>query len=171
MEAQLERLKTEHNKSLGLIAALRQQIKETKDAVEFDDPKLQTIKAKVQTETADRQKQLEAHIKLKMSATSPNKAKVSRAKLGAAAEPLKGGALPVAAASDGKAGLEFGAMDGDGDGVLSKEELQEKLHNMGWSLEEAEKTFNAIDRDGTDSQKDPLYRVLCTKCTKSEFVY
>jgi hypothetical protein len=46
-------------------------------------------------------------------------------------------------------------MDGDGDRVLSKEELQEKLYNMGWSLEEAEKTFNVLDRDGIDSQKDP----------------
>ena len=97
--------------------------------------------------------------------------------LGAAAAPLKGGALPVAAASGGRAALEFGAIDlidGDGDGVLSKEELQEKLHNMGWSLEEAEKTFNAIDRDGSDSQKDTLYIVnLCTKCRRAmtfEFV-
>jgi hypothetical protein len=73
----------------------------------------------------------------------------------------------LAVASGGNSGLEFGAMDGDGDGVLSKEELQEKLHNMGWSLEEAEKTFNVLDRDGIDSQKDPLYRVnLGTKCTK-----
>ena len=56
-------LKTEHGKLLDLIAALRRQIKETKDALELDNPKLIDIKDKVQAETAQRQKQLAARFK------------------------------------------------------------------------------------------------------------
>lgn len=44
----------------GLIAALRQHIKETKHAVELNNPKLLGIKGKVQAETGHRQNQLQA---------------------------------------------------------------------------------------------------------------
>ena len=43
---------------LSELDALRQQIKETKDAIELEDLKFQDIKSKVQAETADRQKHL-----------------------------------------------------------------------------------------------------------------
>jgi hypothetical protein len=156
--AQLERLKTEHDKSLDLVAALRRQIKETKDALELDDTKLQDIKSKVQEETADRQKQLEARVKV--AAAAPTDAKGGRMKLGAGAPP-RGGALPVPVASVGKAGLEFGAMDVDGDGVLTKEELQSMLRNMGWSLEEVENTFKAMDRDRDGGISTNEYAAFC----------
>ncbi len=151
-------LKTEHGKCLDLIAALRRQIKETKDALELDNPKLIDIKDKVQAETADRQKQLETSVKV--AATVPTEAKGGRVKLRAGAL-RKGGALPVPAASGGKGGLEFGAMDLDGDGVLSKAEFQSKLRIMGWSLEEAEQTFKAMDRDGDGGVSANEYAAFC----------
>jgi hypothetical protein len=60
----------------------------------------------------------------KVDTTARNEDKGGRVKLGAAAPP-KGSALPVAVASGGKDGLDFGAtamnsMDLDGDGVRSK---------------------------------------------------
>ena len=137
------RLKAEHDEWSDLIAALRKQIKETKDALELDTPKLLEIKNTVKTETADRQEKLK-----------------TRVKLGAGAPP-KGGALPVPAASGGKGGLEFGAMDLDGDGVLSKAEFQSKLRIMGWSLEEAEQTFKAMDRDGDGGVSANEYAAFC----------
>ena len=137
------RLKAEHDEWSDLIAALRQQIKETKDALELDTPKLLEIKNTVQTETADRQEKLKA-----------------RVKLGAGAPP-KGGALPVPAASGGKNGLEFGAMDLDANGALSKAEFQSKLRIMGWSLEEAEQTFKAMDRDGDGGISADEYAAFC----------
>ena len=151
-------LKTEHGNLLDLIAALRRQIKETKDALELDNPKLIDIKDKVQAETADRQKQLETSVMV--ASTAPTKAKGGRVKLGAGA-PRKDGALPVPAASGGKDGLEFGAMDLDGDGVLSKAEFQSKLRIMGWSLEEAEQTFKAMDRDGDGGISANEYAAFC----------
>ena len=151
-------LKTEHGKLLDLIAALRRQIKETKDALELDNPKLIDIKDKVQAETADRQKQLETSVKV--ASTAPTEAKGGRVKLGAGA-PRKDGALPVPAASGGKDGLEFGAMDLDGDGVLSKAELHSKLRIMGWSVEEAEQTFKAMDRDGDGGISANEYAAFC----------
>jgi hypothetical protein len=137
------RLKAEHDEWSDLIAALRQQIKETKDALELDTPKLLEIKNTVQTETADRQEKLKA-----------------RVKLGAGAPP-KGGALPVPAASGGKNGLEFGAMDLDRDAVLSKAEFQSKMSTMGWSLEEAEQTFQAMDYDGDGGISANEYAAFC----------
>ena len=137
------RLKAEHDEWSDLIAALRRQIKETKDALELDTPKLLEIKNTVQTETSDRQERLKA-----------------RVKLGAGAPP-KGGALPVPAASDGMNGLEFGAMDLDGDGVLSKAEFKSKLSIMGWSFEEAEQTFKAMDRDGDGGISANEYAAFC----------
>ena len=157
-EEAYNQLKAEHNKSLDLVAALRRQIKETKDALELDDTKLQDIKSKVQEETADRQKQLEARVKV--AAAAPTDAKGGRMKLGAGAPP-RGGALPVPVASVGKAGLEFGAMDVDGDGVLTKEELQSMLRNMGWSLEEVENTFKAMDRDRDGGISTNEYAAFC----------
>jgi chromosome segregation ATPase len=126
-----------------LISALRRQIKETKDALELDTPKLLEIKNTVQTETADRQEKLKA-----------------RVKLGGGAPPI-GGALPVPAASGGKNGLEFGAMDLDRDAVLSKAEFKSKLSIMGWSLEEAEQTFKALDRDGDGGISANEYAAFC----------
>ena len=41
------RLKAEHDKCPDLIAALRRQIKETKDALELDDSKLEATKVQV----------------------------------------------------------------------------------------------------------------------------
>ena len=143
LQAQLDRLRVEHEKCLDLIPALRKQIKETKDALELDTPKLLEIKNTVKTETDNRQEKLKA-----------------RVKLGAGAPP-KGGALPVPAASGGKGGLEFGAMDLDGDGVLSKAEFQSKLRIMGWSLEEAEQTFKAMDRDGDGGVSANEYAAFC----------
>jgi phage shock protein A len=137
------RLKAEHDECLDLIAALRRQIKETKDALELDTPKLLEIKNTVQTETSGRQEKLKA-----------------RMKLGAGAPP-KGGAQPVPAASGGKNGLEFGAMDLDGDGVLSKAEFKSKLSIMGWSFEEAEQTFKAMDRDGDGGISANEYAAFC----------
>jgi hypothetical protein len=140
------------------LGALRRQIKETKDAIELDDLKLQDIKAKVQAEAADRQKHLESRIKL--AAAPPTEAKRGRVKLGACAHP-QGGALPTPAASGGKTGLEFGAIDLDGDGVLSELELQSKLRKMGWSSEEAEKTFKGMDRDGDGGISANEYAAFC----------
>jgi hypothetical protein len=137
------RLKAEHDEWSDLIAALRRQIKETKDALELDTPKLLEIKNTVQTETADRQEKLKA-----------------RVKLGGGAPPI-GGALPVPAASGGKNGLEFGAMDLDRDAVLSKAEFKSKLSIMGWSLEEAEQTFKALDRDGDGGISANEYAAFC----------
>ena len=158
LHAQVDRLKTERNKCLDLIAALRRQIMETKDAMELDNPKLQDIKAKVQAETADRQKKLEARVKV--DAAAPGDAKGGWGKLGAGVPP-RGGALPVPAASYGQPGLEYAATDVDGDGMLSKEELRRQLRNMGWSLEEAEKTFNAMDRDGDGGISANEYAAFC----------
>jgi chromosome segregation ATPase len=126
--------------------ALRRQIKETKDAVEFDEPKLLNMKVKLEAETADRKKQLEV--------------KGGRVKLGASAPP-KGGALPVPAASGAKNKLKFGAMDLDGDGLLSKAEFQSKLGIMRWSLEEAEQTFKDMDRDGDGGISAHEYAAFC----------
>jgi hypothetical protein len=156
LQAQLDRLKVEHEKCLDLIPALRRQIKETKDALELDTPKLLDIKHKVQAETADRQKQLEARVVAKQI----TEAKGGRVKLGAGAPP-KRGALPVPAASGGKNGLEFGAMDLDANGALSKAEFQSKLRIMGWSLEEAEQTFKAMDRDGDGGISADEYAAFC----------
>jgi len=138
-----DRLRAEHDEWSDLIAALRRQIKETKDALELDTPKLLEIKNTVQTETSDRQERLKA-----------------RVKLGAGAPP-KGGALPVPVASDGMNGLEFGAMDLDGDGVLSKAEFKSKLSIMGWSFEEAEQTFKAMDSDGDGGISANEYAAFC----------
>jgi len=137
------RLKAEHDEWSELIAALRKQIKETKDALELDTPKLLEIKNTVKTETDNRQEKLKARVKL------------------GAGVPRKDGALPVPAASGGKDGLEFGAMDLDGDGVLSKAEFQSKLRIMGWSLEEAEQTFKAMDRDGDGGISANEYAAFC----------
>jgi DNA repair exonuclease SbcCD ATPase subunit len=143
LQAQLDRLRVEHEKCLDLIPALRKQIKETKDALELDTPKLLEIKNTVKTETDNRQEKLKARVKL------------------GAGVPRKDGALPVPAASGGKDGLEFGAMDLDGDGVLSKAEFQFKLNNMGWSVEEAEQTFKAMDRDGDGGILANEYAAFC----------
>ena len=137
------RLKAEHDEWSDLIAALRRQIKETKDALELDTPKLLEIKNTVQMDTADRQEKLKTRVKLGVGA------------------PRKGGALSAPAASGGKDGLEFGAMDLDGDGVLSKAEFQSKLRSMGWSLEEAEQTFKAMDRDGDGGILANEYAAFC----------
>ena len=158
MQAQVDRLKTEQNKSLDLVAALRRQIKKTKDAMELDNPKLRDLKAKVQAETADRQKQLEARVKVAAAAPGGD-AKGGRAKLRAG--------LSVPAASYGHHGLEYAATDVDGDGVLSdgvlsKEELQRQLRNLGWSLEEAEKTFKAMDRNGDGGISANEYEAFCS---------
>jgi hypothetical protein len=143
---------------LSELYALRRQIKETKDAIELDDLQFQDITAKVQAETADRQNHLELHVKL--AAAPPTEAKGGRVTLGAGAHP-QGGALPVPTASGGKTGLEFGAIDEDGDGVLSKEELQRQLCRMRWSLEEAEKTFKAMDRGGDGGISSNEYAAVC----------
>jgi hypothetical protein len=143
--------KAEHGKYADLIAALRRQIQETKDALELDDPKLEDMTAKVQAETVNLQRQLQAHVK-----APPSEVGGGRMWLGTGGAPPRsvGGALPeraAAAASRGKLGepgLKFEAMDVDGDCVLSKEELQSRLRNMEWSLEEAAQTFAAMDRDG-----------------------
>jgi len=142
-EKQQAELEVKYDKCLDLISALRRQIKETKDALELDTPKLLEIKNTVQMDTADRQEKLKTRVKLGVGA------------------PRKGGALPVPAASGGKDGLEFGAMDLDGDGVLSKAEFQSKLRSMGWSLEEAEQTFKAMDRDGDGGILANEYAAFC----------
>jgi chromosome segregation ATPase len=123
--------------------ALRRQIKETKDAVDKPMPKLLEVKNTVQTETADRQEKLKARVKLGASA------------------PPKGGALHGPAASGSKPLPEFGAMDLDGDGMLSKQEFQSRLRIMEWSLEEAEKTFKALDRDGDGGISASEYAAFC----------
>ena len=138
--------------------ALRRQIKETKGAIKLDDPKFQDIKAQVQAETADRQKHQQSRVKL--AAAPQTEVKGGRVKLEAGAH-LQG-ALPMPTASDGKTGLEFGAIDMDVDGaVLSKEELQSQLCKMGWSVEEAEKTFKAMDRDGYGGISSNEYAAFC----------
>jgi len=151
MRAELDALQTSHDalklkyepcsgiitRLQGDLDALRRQIKETKDALDEPMPKLLEVKNTVQTETADR-----------------------RVKLGACAPP-KRGALPVPAASGGKHKLEFGAMDLDGDGVLSKAEFQIQLRKIGWSPEEAEKTFKDMDRDGDGGISANEYAAFC----------
>ena len=144
------RLKAEHDKCPDLIAALRRQIKETKDALELDDSKLQVIKVKVEAQKTKLEQELQTRVKLATAAPTAAKQKGGRVKLGAGAPPKGGKALPLPAPSGGKlgdAGLKFGAMDADGDGVLSKEEFKSKLGAMGWSLAELEETFTAMDRN------------------------
>ena len=145
-DALMQSLKKQLSSMEEQLDALRRQIKETKDAVELDEPRLLNIKAKVEAETADRKKQLEA--------------KGGRVKLGASAPP-KGGALHGPAASGSKPLPEFGAMDLDGDGMLSKQEFQSRLRIMEWSLEEAEKTFKALDRDGDGGISASEYAAFC----------
>jgi Ca2+-binding EF-hand superfamily protein len=158
-------LKAEHSKFADLIAALRRQIQETKDALELDDPKLEDMTAKIQAETANLQKQLQAHVKF--ASASPSEVEGGRVRLGTSGAPPRsvGGALPVRAAASrgklGEPGLKFEAMDQDGDGVLSKEELQSRLRNMGWSLEEAAQTFAAMDRDGDGGISANEFAAFC----------
>ena len=150
LQAQLDRLKAEHDKCPDLIAALRRQIKETKDALELDDSKLEATKVQVQAETLALEQELQTRVKLATAAPTAAKQKGGRVKLGAGAPPQGGKAPPLPAPSGGKlgdAGLKFGAMDADGDGVLSKEEFKSKLGAMGWSLAELEETFTAMDRN------------------------
>jgi hypothetical protein len=45
--------------------------------------------------------------------------------------------------------------------VLSKEELQSRLRNMGWSLEEAAQTFAAMDRDGDGGISANEFAAFC----------
>jgi septal ring factor EnvC (AmiA/AmiB activator) len=52
-------------------------------------------------------------------------------------------------------------MDVDGDGVLSKAEFQSKMSTMGWSLEEAEQTFQAMDYDGDGGISANEYAAFC----------
>jgi hypothetical protein len=94
------------------------------------------------------------------SAAAPTEAKDGRVKLGAGACPPKNRA-PVLAASGGKPGLEIKAMNVDGDGVLSQQELLSKLRNMGWSLERAEQTFKCIERDGDGGISANEYAAFC----------
>ena len=150
LQAQLDRLKAEHDKCPDLIAALRRQIKETKDALELDDSKLEATKVQVQAETLALEQELQTRVKLATAAPTAAKQKGGRVKLGAGAPPQGGKAPLLPAPSGGKlgdAGLKFGAMDADGDGVLSKEEFKSKLGAMGWSLAELEETFTAMDRN------------------------
>lgn len=66
METPYTHLNAQHDRCPDLIAALRRQIKETKDALELEhgDSTLKAIAAKVQVETADLQKQLQTRVKL-----------------------------------------------------------------------------------------------------------
>ena len=169
--AQLEEtcsdLKAEHGKCVDLIAALRRQLQETKDALELDGPKLEDMTAIAQAETANLQKQLQAQVKL--ASAPPSEVGRGRMRLGTGGAPSRsvGGALPeraAAAASRGKLGvpgLKFEAMDEDGDCLLSKEELQSRLRNMGWSLEEAAQTFAAMDRDGDGGISANEFAAFC----------
>ena len=155
-------LKAEHDKCPDLIAALRRQIKETKDAVELDDSTLENLTVKVHVESAYLKKQLQARVKL--AAAPPNEARVGRVRLGAGFPPRVGDAPVLLTTSGGKLGepgLKFEAMDMDGDGVLSKEELQSKLRNMRWSLEEAAETFAAMDRDGDGGISANEFAAFC----------
>ena len=157
-------LKAEHDKCPDLIAALRRQIKETKDALELDDSTLENLTVKVHVESAYLKEQLRARIKL--AAAPPNEARVGQVRLGAGAPPRGvGEALPVLLTTSGgklaEPGLKFEAMDMDGDGVLSKEELQSKLRNMRWSLEEAAQTFAAMDRDGDGGISANEFAAFC----------
>jgi septal ring factor EnvC (AmiA/AmiB activator) len=52
-------------------------------------------------------------------------------------------------------------MDVDEDGVLSKSEFQSKMSIMGWSLEEAEQTFQAMDHDGDGGISANEYDAFC----------
>ena len=45
--------------------------------------------------------------------------------------------------------------------MLSKAEFQSKLRIMGWSLEEAEQTFKAMDRDGDGGISANEYAAFC----------
>jgi len=147
----LDCLTAEHDKCQGLLTALRRQIKETKDALEHDDAKLQDTKAKAEAQTMELERQLQTRVKL---ASAPQPAtKGRRVKLGASAPPPNGGKqsqLPLPAGAGGKlsnTGLTFASMDMNGDGVLSKEEFKSKLRGMGWSIKDAEQCFAAMDRN------------------------
>ena len=154
LRRQVDELKSKVALSADSIAALRKQIKETKDALELDDGALHVAKAVVEAETIELEKHLQTRVK--SAAANPQaSAKGSRVKLGAGAPSRGGKALPLPLPSPASSGekasgtglLEFEAMDGDGDGVLSKEELKRKLQDMGWSVQAAEQTFAAMDRD------------------------
>ena len=164
MEQTYTHVKAEHDKCPDHIAALRRQIKETKDALELDDSTLENITAKVQVESEYLKTQLQARVKL--DAAPPNEARVGRVRLGAGARPRSvGEALPVLLTTSGgklgEPGLKFEAMDMDGDGVLSKEELQSMLRNMRWSLEEAAQTFAAMDSDGDSGISANEFAAFC----------
>ena len=157
MEATYNHLKAELDQCRQLIDALRRQIKETKDALELDDPKLQDMMAKVQVETADLHQQLQARIKL--AADPPSEDRGSRVRLGAGMPPC---GVAASGGKLGEHGLKFEAMDVDGDGVLSKDELQSTLRDMvGWSWEKAGQTFAAMDRDGDCGISATVFAAFC----------
>ena len=71
LKAQLDRLKEEHNKCDPLIAALRKQIKETKEALDLEDlQQLEDTKVKAVQESKDLERQL-AKPRVKLGAAAP----------------------------------------------------------------------------------------------------
>ena len=153
VQTQLDELKAEHDKCPRLIAALRRQLKETKDALLLDAGNLEASAARAEGERMELETHLQTRIKL-------GTGRGGRVKLGAGAPPMRGaGALPMPApARDklGAAGLDFASMDTDGDGELSKEELARKLGEMGWSHHAALELFAAMDhnKDGRISAEE-----------------
>ena len=63
LQSKLDALQAQHDKCPGLIAALRKQIKETKDALELDDGALHVAKAVVEAETIELEKHLQTRVK------------------------------------------------------------------------------------------------------------
>jgi chromosome segregation ATPase len=158
-------LTAERDKCRDLLAALRRQIKETKEAIEHDDSKLQDTKAKAEAQTMELKRQLQTRVKL-ASAPQPA-ARGRRVKLGASTPPPNGGKptqlpLPAGAGSKlGDAGLAFGSMDVNSDGVLSKEEFKSKLRAMGWSIKDAEQCFAAMDGNGDGEISADEFAAFC----------
>ena len=91
LQAQLDRLNADHKQCGALIAALRKQMQEMKDALEQDDDTLEKNKSKAVEESAALEKQLQCKL-----SNAPTPAKSGRVKLGAAAPaPGAGGGLPL----------------------------------------------------------------------------
>ena len=59
LQSQLDRLTAEHAKTVPLIASLRAQIKETKDALDLDDEQLENTRTRVVDQSKVLEEQLE----------------------------------------------------------------------------------------------------------------
>ena len=90
LQAQLDRLKAEQDKSALLIASLRKQVKETKEALELDDDAIEETRSKVVADAVALEKKVLERVK------GAGGSRSGRVRLGAGAP----GSLPLPQASE-----------------------------------------------------------------------